>query len=105
MPLPFGPPGTCLSVSGDPLLVLKIVAVHAGQVRDLTDADALAEGIRPYPQPGPPQWGGVEPKAAHPGTFRWYASPVAAFRGLLDSIYPTAWARNEWVWVIVFERQ
>lgn len=105
VPLPFGPPDTCLSVLEDPLLVLKIVAVHAEQVRELTEDDAIAEGIMARPEPGPPQWGGVEPDAAQPGTFRWYDSPVAAFRGLLDSIYPTAWARNEWVWVIEFAPQ
>ena len=102
VPLPFGPPGTCLSVVEDPLLVLKIVGVRAEQVRDLTEADAIAEGIAARPQPGPPQWGGVEPDAAQPGTFHWYDNPIVAFRGLLDSIYPTAWARNEWVWVVEF---
>ena len=105
VPLPFGPPGTCLSVSEAPLLVLKIVRVRAEQVRELTEADAEAEGICARPEPGLPQWGGVEPTAAQAGAFRWYDSPIAAFRGLLDSIYPTAWARNEWVWVIEFERQ
>ena len=105
VPLPFGPADTYLSVAEDPLLVLKIVAVRAEQVRDLTEADALAEGIMAGPQPSPTQWGGVEPDAAHAGAFHWYDNPVAAFRGLLDSIYPTAWARNEWVWVNEFAPQ
>lgn len=104
VPLPFGPVGTCLSVAEDPALVLKIVHVRAEQVRELTEAAAEAEGVYARPGPGPPQWGGVEPDAAHPGAFHWYDSRVAAFRGLLDSIYPTAWARNEWVWVIEFEQ-
>lgn len=102
VPLPFGPAGNLLHVQEDQSLVLQIVGVRAEQVRSLTGADALAEGIRARPEPGPPQWGGVEPHATPPDTFRWYASPVAAFQGLLDSIYPGAWARNEWVWVIEF---
>ncbi|GAA4030447.1 hypothetical protein GCM10022409_13370 [Hymenobacter glaciei] len=104
VPLPFGPPDTSLSVLEDPLLVLKIVSVRAEQVREMTNADAETEGIGARPE-GPLHWGGVEPNAAQPGSFHWYDSPIAAFQGLLDSIYPTAWARNEWVWVIEFERQ
>ena len=103
MMLPFGPAGNLLHVQEDQSLVLQIVGVRAEQVRSLTGADALAEGIRARPEPGPPQWGGVEPHATQPNMFCWYASPVAAFQGLLDSIYPRAWARNEWVWVIEFK--
>ncbi|MCI1189043.1 hypothetical protein MON38_16590 [Hymenobacter sp. DH14] len=104
VPLPFGPVGTHLIVAEDPGLVLKIVGLRAEQVRDLTEEDAAAEGIYARPEPGPPYWGGVESDAAHPGAFHWYGSPIAAFQGLLDSIYPTAWARNEWVWVIEFAK-
>ena len=102
LPLPFGPAGTLLSIREAPELCLEVTSVRAEPVRRLTEADALAEGIRRRPAAGPPQWGGVEPDAAHPNAFHWYGSPIAAFRGLLDSIYPTAWARNEWVWVIEF---
>lgn len=105
VPLPFGAAGELLRVQEAPALVLQIVRVRAEQVCCLTAADALAEGIQARPEPGPPQWGGVEPHATQPGTFHWYGSPIAAFRGLLDSIYPTAWARNEWVWVIEFVRR
>jgi hypothetical protein len=48
---------------------------------------------------GPPLWRRSRADAAHPGTFHWYNAP-AAFRGLLDSIYPSAWPRSEWVWVV-----
>jgi hypothetical protein len=74
-------------------------------VCELSDDDAVAEGIYAHPEPGLSQWGGVEPNTTHSGTFHWYNSPIEAFEGLLDSIYPTAWARNEWVWVIEFARQ
>lgn len=102
LPLPFGPVGTLLSVEEWPALLLEIRSVRAEQVRRLTPADALAEGIRARPLPGPPAWGGVAPDAAQPGAFQWYPSPIAAFQALLTSIYPTAWARNEWVWVVEF---
>ena len=100
LPLPFGAAGHLLSVQEAPSLVLQIVSVRAEPVRSLTEADAVAEGIRARPESGPPQWGGVEPRATQLNAFYWYGSPIAAFRSLLDSIYPTAWVRNELVWVI-----
>lgn len=102
VPCPFGPPGTVLAVLEDPALRLQVVSIRAEQVRCLTEADAVAEGIYSLERPGQVVWGGVEPDPAAPGAFRWYTSPRAAFQGLLNSIYPTAWARNEWVWVIAF---
>ncbi len=102
VPLPFGAAGEMLRVQEAPSLVLQIVSVRAEQVRCLSATDAGAEGIRVRSEPGPPQWGGVEPHAVQPDIFYWYDSPIAAFRGLLDSIYPSAWTRNEWVWVIEF---
>lgn len=105
VPLPFGAAGELLRVQEAPSLVLQIVGVQAEQVRCLSEADAMAEGIRARLAAGPPQWGGVEPHATQADAFCWYSSPIAAFRGLLDSIYPSAWARNEWVWVIEFARR
>ena len=101
VPLPVGPPGTRLSIEEDPELHLEITSVRAEQVRCLTAADAIAEGIS-HRATGRLRWGGVVPNAATPGTFRWYRRPTEAFQGLLDSIYPSAWARNGWVWVIEF---
>ncbi|OGX88753.1 hypothetical protein BEN47_08385 [Hymenobacter lapidarius] len=102
VPLPFGAAGTQLSVQENLLIRLELRSVLAEQVRSLTTADALAEGIQARPLPGPPEWGGVEPIAGSSGAFRWYSSPIAAFQGLFESIYPMAWARNEWVWMIEF---
>ena len=103
LPLPFGPAGHQLCVAEDSHLQLQVRRVRAEQVRCLTNTDALAEGIRQRTSAGRLQWGGVEP-AHRPGHYRWYRSPTEAFRGLLDTIYPTAWARNEWVWVIEFAK-
>ena len=103
LPLPFGPAGHLLRVAEDPHLQLQVRRVWAEQVRCLTAADALAEGIYQRISANQLQWGGVEP-ALEPGAYRWCRSPIEAFWGLLDTIYPTAWARNEWVWVIEFAR-
>ncbi|UOG72825.1 hypothetical protein MTX78_11875 [Hymenobacter tibetensis] len=102
IPCPFGRPGELLQVQEDASLVIKVKSIRAEQVRNLTDADALAEGVQEREVAGHLQWGGVEPDPDVPGHYRWYDSPVAAFRALLNSIYPTAWERNEWVWVVTF---
>lgn len=101
---PFGQPGDLLRVQEDPTTILIIKSIRAERVRCLTDAEALAEGIRPREKAGRGQWGGVEPDPDSPDGFCWYNSPTAAFQALLASIYPSAWARNEWVWVLEFER-
>ncbi|WP_139921900.1 hypothetical protein [Hymenobacter sp. DG01] len=102
VPCPFGQPGDILQVQEDPALRLQVVSLRAEQVRCLTEADALAEGIRSLEQGGQIQWGGVETDAV--GELQWFNTPIAAFQNLLESIYPTAWSRNEWMWVVEFSR-
>lgn len=104
VPCPFSQPGDMLQVQEDPTLLLQVASIRAEQVRSLRDGDALAEGIDSIEKEGRVFWGGVEPDPGTAGGFRWYDTPTAAFRGLLDSIYPTAWARNEWVWVVEFRQ-
>lgn len=104
IPCPFGQPGERLQVLEDPALILEIRSIWAEQVQCMTEADALAEGVRRAEIEGHMQWGGVEPDAESPSQFKWYSNPLTAFQALLDSIYPTAWARNEWVWVVTFVR-
>jgi hypothetical protein len=102
VPCPLGKVGDKLLVLENPGQQLQLVNVRAERVRQITDADALAEGIQQREVQGLQQWGGVEPTGAIPETFQWYTSPLDAFQALLDSIYPTTWSRNEWVWVIEF---
>ncbi|UOQ51584.1 hypothetical protein [Hymenobacter cellulosivorans] len=79
---PFGQPGDLLQVVEAPELVLEVCSVRAEQLQGITATEAQAEGL-----------------AASDG-----AAALAAFRTLIDSIYPSAWVRNEWVWVIGFRR-
>lgn len=104
VPCPFGQPGDVLQVQEAPALLLQVESIRAEQVRDVTAADARAEGIFSREQQGSVYWGGVEPAAETAGDFLWYNNATAAFRGLFESIYPTTWARNEWVWVVAFVR-
>lgn len=102
---PFGVPGQLLRVQEAPGLALRVVRIRAEPVRGMTEADALAEGMVEYRQ------GGAQPAGGRwfglwgmPATGRQHASGVEAFRSLLTTFYPTAWVRNEWMWVVEFER-
>ena len=101
---PFGKSGDWLQVLEAPTLWLHIGHISAEPVRAITESQALAEGIVAYPLPaggerGPGQQYGVRgAEGARPPQ----SSAIAAFQALLHSIYPTAWERNEWVWVVEF---
>jgi len=60
-------------------LTLRITDVRVEQLQDISDEDAIAEGL-------------MTP------------SPVVAYRDLWESIHgPGSWDANPWVWVITFE--
>jgi hypothetical protein len=82
-----------------PPLLLEITAVRVERVRDISEADAIAEGIK------------REKNLA--GDYGWLAHdgaelsnyPRNSFAMLWSSIHgPDAWARNDWIWVIEFKR-
>lgn len=103
VPCPLGKVDELLQLQEEPTRLLRLTGLRVEQVRSLRPADALAEGIsRGISPTGQAVWGGVEPHPSLPGAYYWYNSPVTAFHKLLDSIYPTAWARNEWMWVLEF---
>jgi hypothetical protein len=86
----FMPRGACR-------LVLEITEVRVERLNDISEADAIAEGIKPLPH--------------HPG--RWwfegsslnFPSTRNAYGALWDSINgPGEWAKNPWVWVIKYKR-
>lgn len=95
---PFGRPGDYLRVTEAPEIRLKIVGVRAERVQAISEEQALAEGIGPYALPSGAVGYGVGPASNLVG------SAVAAFQALITTIYPAAWTRNEWVWVLEFRR-
>lgn len=76
-------------------LTLEITAVRVERLQDISEADAMAEGIFPLTEE-PGRWlnGKVNFK---------YSSPLSAFIGLWCAINgPLAWKDNPFVWVLEF---
>lgn len=82
-------------------LTLEITDVRVERLQDISEADAIAEGVRPLPlQSGddPSAWWEVEPGKHQART------AVGAFRSLWRSINGMdSWSDNPWVWVIEFD--
>lgn len=75
-------------------ITLEVVAVRVERLQDISDADAIAEGL-------------VRDKGGWRGApdLPWFASPVAAYRSLWESINGDgSWDANPWVWVVEFSR-
>jgi hypothetical protein len=73
-------------------ITLEITGVRVERLHEISEADALAEGVNVHPD--------------HHGKPRGSIySPVQAYRDLWESINgPDAWAVNPWVWVVEFRR-
>lgn len=79
---------------------LEVTAVRAERLQDITEADAIAEGLVEWSDP--PRMPRKHYGLTHADV--WETDPRAAFRRVWESIYgPDAWDRNDWVWVTEFE--
>lgn len=76
--------------------LLEVVRVHVERLHDITEADAMAEGIEHSP-------GG--PWRAYDGAGGCCYEAIESFRTLWSSINGSeSWAANPWVWVVEFQR-
>jgi len=76
---------------------LRVKDVRVERVQDITEADALAEGIERHWDDGVWYYGELN---------KGHCDPVCAFVKLWDSIYKLrgfGWEKNPWVWVVKFE--
>ena len=72
-------------------ILLEVTAVRAERLRDISEADCVAEGAA----------GG---HASIPG-YNYAATPAEHYMHIWESINgPGSWAANPWVWVIEFRR-
>ena len=74
-------------------ILLEITAVRVERLQDITEAQALAEGIALHPGGG---------HHIEDGKHHW-ASPIDSFAGLWSSVGGD-WDANPWVWVVEFKR-
>lgn len=80
-------------------ITLEVTGVRVERLQDISESDALAEGVTPLP--GGDMWtaGGVYDGPLHAARPQW------AYRRLWEQINgPESWAANPWVWVIEFKR-
>lgn len=87
-------------------LVLEIVSVRVQRVQDISEADALAEGMQKVGNCTPPNY---DAKAYQfwNGASVGHKTAVDSFRSLWDTLYAAkghGWDDNPWVWVVEFKR-
>lgn len=79
-------------------ITLKVTGVKVERLHDISEADAIAEGIYTDPTRPGKHW------ITEPGQFS-FSSPTKAFRALWSSINGTvSWEANPWVVAYSFER-
>jgi len=92
-------------------LTLEIVSVRVERLNDISEADAIAEGIEKRPDnycglPFPAgDWWRDYSQEQIGGLCNWFRNPIESYRTLWESINgPGSWALNPWVWVVEFKR-
>lgn len=80
-------------------ITLEIVSMRVERLQEISEADALAEGLYP------------NPKYAHAKLYTWDGiqgnsnNPIYAYQLLWESINGAgSWELNPWVWVVEFKR-
>lgn len=85
-------------------IMLEVTGVRVERLREISEADAMAEGIERMPcqVPNTRLWRNYTPGN---GWTPSVAIPQNSFRSLWESINgPGAWDANPWVWVVEFRR-
>lgn len=87
----------------DSRITLEITEVRAQRIRDITDEDAIAEGVIGLERM---LAGGTDTEDPESGfEFAMVSSPRFAFRVLWESLYgPDDWENNVWLWARTFKR-
>lgn len=66
----------------------RIVSVRPERVQDITEAEAIREGMLSVEDANDLPW-----------------NPVGTFKGIWETIHPGSWERNDWVWRIELRRE
>ena len=86
-------------------ITLEIVDIRVERLQDISEKDAIAEGIEGLYINGRREgWINYTAKGGD-DCDNAFGSPVASYRTLWESINgPGSWELNPWVWVVVFRR-
>ena len=86
-------------------ITLRITDVRVERLKDISEADAQAEGVEQlpvpagFPQSGKEMWKGYQNKGR-----AYRDTAIDSFMSLWQSINgPDSWSQNPYVWVIEFE--
>lgn len=83
-------------------ILLEITDIRVERLNDISEEDAKNEGLIKNSLFG--EWGGVVKHPTVPDHFRWFRSPINAFKNLWESINgEESWDKNPWVWVVEFK--
>ena len=93
-------------------ITLEITGIRVERLQDISEADAIAEGLKSLTKDGNLFKWGLPDRDGLPGNddYGWHWSgwcrdPRKAYRRLFESINgPDSWAANHWVWVVEFKR-
>lgn len=85
-------------------ILLEITDIRPQRLHDITEADAIAEGINSTTQNG-----GPNKYYDNYHTGRWMEpeflnNPILSFRTLWEKINGPGWDANPWVWAITFQK-
>lgn len=81
-------------------ILLEITNVSVERLNDISEEDAVLEGIEP--EPGTSHWKNYD---TLPGGWRYLESPIQSYRTLWESINGQgSWNLNPFCWVIEFRR-
>lgn len=80
-------------------ILLEVANVRVERLKDISDEDAIAEGIEQ--EPGTSHWKNYD---TSPGGWRYWESPIQSYRTLWESINGKgSWDLNPFCWVIEFK--
>lgn len=81
-------------------ITLEVTGVRVERLQDISEADAIAEGIEPDVEPGD-----AAPLWRNYATCNTTISPIYSYQTLWEQINgPGSWDANPWVWVVEFKR-
>ena len=79
-------------------ILLDVVSVRVERLQDISEDDARAEGVTPFPIGGEDCWSDGTRRSA----FEYLWGQINGFVG--DPKARAPWASNPWVWVVTFKR-